>query len=339
MIYPDFAELTKLYISAQLPNLSSGRVKTKLSGGYSSIFAGQGLSFDSVRPYVVGDDIRHVDWRVTARAQVPHIKTFEAESDRKIMIAVDMNEYMNFASRGTFKSVQAARAAAVIAGFGYKERDRVGAAVFAASNMFKIFPASHTRQSALEFLKFLSNPNLYNLPAEHKSPHSQKSSNLSESVSHTKHFSKYNTDKDSLNISWSITKLIQRTHNSSLLFLITDMRAILSVDPKKLSELQMTSDTIIIVVHDPIERKLPKVNKVRYSAKSFNLFPNHKTSLGMVENSINAGRITPEIAAKYTELWQEQRQNFIAIMQKYGIKYLELTTNEPVEQALRNGVF
>lgn len=103
-----------------------------LDGTQASRLAGRGLAFHGLRAYQPGDDRRHIDWRHTARRGRPYTKLFEAERECPVLLLVDQRAGMRFGTRGRFKSVQAARAAAVLAWAAAAAGDRVGGAVLAA---------------------------------------------------------------------------------------------------------------------------------------------------------------------------------------------------------------
>ena len=94
------------------------------------ICAARGIDFEEFRPYQAGDDIRLIDWRVTARTGRPFIKVFREERERPVIIAVDQTHNMYFGSRVAFKSVIAAQAAAVFCWLAIDNGDRVGGLVF-----------------------------------------------------------------------------------------------------------------------------------------------------------------------------------------------------------------
>ncbi|MGB1541397.1 MAG: DUF58 domain-containing protein, partial [Cycloclasticus sp.] len=79
------------------------RIQSSQSGAYVSSFKGRGMAFEEVRVYQPGDDIRGIDWRVTARTNKTHSKVFREERERPIFISVDLRPTMNFATRGSFK--------------------------------------------------------------------------------------------------------------------------------------------------------------------------------------------------------------------------------------------
>lgn len=100
-----------------------------MAGGYRSRFRGRGMDFDEVRPYQPGDDIRTIDWRVTARTTRPHTKVFREERERPVLIVTDLRNSMFFGSR-KLKSVLAAEIAATLAWAGLRANDRVGGMIF-----------------------------------------------------------------------------------------------------------------------------------------------------------------------------------------------------------------
>ena len=101
-----------------------------LAGKHASKLRGRGLDFEEVRQYVAGDDIRNIDWRVTARTGKTHSKVFNEEKERPTFILVDQSSWMFFGSSRFVKSVAAAHAAAITAFYTIKRGDRVGGIVF-----------------------------------------------------------------------------------------------------------------------------------------------------------------------------------------------------------------
>ena len=101
-------------------------VDEQLAGQYLSVFKGRGLIFADVRPYSAGDDIRAIDWNITARMSFPHVKQFVEERDRTVNLVIDMSASGSFGSRGVAKRDLAAELAAVVAFSAIKNNDRVG---------------------------------------------------------------------------------------------------------------------------------------------------------------------------------------------------------------------
>ncbi|HHC71499.1 MAG TPA: DUF58 domain-containing protein [Thiotrichales bacterium] len=124
---PHLDDLLELRHQARALGIASHHlVNTTFTGLYASVFRGQGLNFEEVREYREGDDIRNMDWKVTARTGDPHLKVFREERERSVLICVDVGPHMAFGTRGTFKSVQAARACALLGWAANSLHDRVG---------------------------------------------------------------------------------------------------------------------------------------------------------------------------------------------------------------------
>lgn len=116
------------------------RIKARQAGTYLSQHKGRGMEFDEHRLYQPGDDVRNIDWRVTARTGSVHTKVFKEERERPVLFCVDSRSPMRFATRGVFKSVMAARAAAVLAWSSAHHGDRVGGIVFSESEHRELRP-------------------------------------------------------------------------------------------------------------------------------------------------------------------------------------------------------
>lgn len=157
MLYPELAELIKLKSTVQHA-IAGARYQhyNRTQGDYTSILHGLGVEFETIRPYVVGDDVRYIDWRTTARIGKPQVKTFRAECDRNVLIVVDANAYMRFGTQGTFKSIQAARAAAIMSWVSLLQQDRVGSLVFGdIPSGIQFFKTSKSHNSILRMLRLL----------------------------------------------------------------------------------------------------------------------------------------------------------------------------------------
>lgn len=134
-------------------------------GPYLSKRRGRGMDFAEVRNYQSGDDIRHMEWRVTARTGRPHVKVYQEELERPVVIVVDFNPSMHFGTRVAFKSVIAARLAAIIAWTAVKQGDCVGGLLFSGSEHSEYLPKS--RKATL--IPFIAGLSTYtNTPKEKK---------------------------------------------------------------------------------------------------------------------------------------------------------------------------
>lgn len=109
---------------------TSRLVSDVFAGQYHSVFKGQGIEFDEVREYQPGDDVRTIDWNVTARTGKPHIKKFIEERELTVMILVDVSFSCRFASVNMLKSQLAAEVAAILAFSAIRNNDKVGLIIF-----------------------------------------------------------------------------------------------------------------------------------------------------------------------------------------------------------------
>lgn len=114
----------------QIEVRTSRLVNDSLAGSYQSVFKGRGMNFDEVREYVPGDDIRTIDWNVTARTGVPHIKKFTEERELTIMLMIDISGSGEFGSGTSSKREMMAELGSVLAFSAVKNNDKVGLVLF-----------------------------------------------------------------------------------------------------------------------------------------------------------------------------------------------------------------
>jgi len=136
---------------------TSRLVNSQLAGQYLSVFKGRGVEFADVRQYQPGDDVRAIDWNVSARMNEPYIKQFVEERDRTVMLVIDMSASGLFGSRSQSKREVAAEVAALVAFSAIKNNDRVGLIVF-TDRVERFVPpkkgAKHVLRVVTEILTF-----------------------------------------------------------------------------------------------------------------------------------------------------------------------------------------
>jgi len=133
------------------------RVNEFFAGEYHAVFRGQGVEFSDVREYQPGDDVRSIDWNVTARTGRPHIKRFIEERQLQVMLSVDRSASEDFGAIGKLKSRLAAETCAVLALAAARNRDKVGVHLFTDRTELNIAPAAgrgHTLRLLRELLGF-----------------------------------------------------------------------------------------------------------------------------------------------------------------------------------------
>lgn len=117
-------------------------LKNHWVGGHISSMRGRGMDFEEVRVYSPGDDVRTMDWRVTARTNTPHVKVYHEERERPVFLVVDCSSTMHFGTKVAFKSVIAAKMAALLAWATDFSGDRIGAVLFSEKEEINFKPTS-----------------------------------------------------------------------------------------------------------------------------------------------------------------------------------------------------
>ena len=128
----ELVELQHLIVYQQSPKIL---LSSNMSGEVKSAFKGRGMEFEEVREYIYGDDIRDIDWRVTARKIEPYTKIYNEEKDREIVVLLDLTSSMVFGTRKELKSVTAAKIAALLGWMSIKNKDRFGVLIYDGQNI------------------------------------------------------------------------------------------------------------------------------------------------------------------------------------------------------------
>jgi len=213
------------------------RVNSLQTGAYVSHFRGRGMEFDESRPYQPGDDPRSIDWRVTARSTNAYTKLFREERERPVLVMVDLRSNMHFATRGAFKSVNAARAGALLAWAAHHRGDRLGGLVFGNTTHRELKPRLG-RQSALRFVHQL---------AEH--PDWQSGNDPDADIEEP--------------LTMAMAALRQVARPGSLVVVLSDFQGMSVTARSYLSGVARHNEVLAIMLTDPIERELPPPGRYR----------------------------------------------------------------------------
>lgn len=158
-VYVTLRDLIALQFDARgFSFLPKYAVQSLLSGRHRSKLRGRGLDFDEVRQYVAGDDIRNIDWKVTARVGVTHTKVYTEEKERPVFLIVDQSSSMFFGSKQYLKSVVAAHLAALTCWRVIDVGDRIGGIVFNDNKIEYVSP-KRDRRSVQRYLSFVTDQN------------------------------------------------------------------------------------------------------------------------------------------------------------------------------------
>ena len=151
-VQPTLADLAAQNRRAALLPGWQHSARARQSGAYHASMKGRGMEYAESRPYQPGDDVRALDWRLTARSGKPHTKLFREERERPVFLLLDLRQTMAFATRGVFKTVQAARAGALLAWKTVQGGDRIGGVLLGDTSCVELPPA-RSSVAALRLLK------------------------------------------------------------------------------------------------------------------------------------------------------------------------------------------
>lgn len=235
LVQPSVPDLIRLGSVANALPLKPRSGHARLGGDYQSPFKGRGMEYNESRPYQPGDDVRHLDWRVTARTGRPHTKLFHEERERPVLMWVDYRVSMQFATRGCFKSVRAAECAALLAWSAAGQGDRVGGVVFTEYSHHELRPR-RGRPAVLDLINRLA------LPIATDDEPRDPQSGLR-----------------------ALTRLARVTRPGSLVFLLSDFQRLDSEADTQIRRLAAHSEVVLVFIHDPLERELPAAGFYRFT--------------------------------------------------------------------------
>jgi len=227
----DLASLMALRQHNTLSQPPRGRILAAQDGGYRSNFRGRGMEFAEVRCYQAGDDVRTIDWRVTARTGKPHTKLFQEERERPVLVAIDYRRPMFFATRGQFKAVQASQLAALIGWQTLQQGDRLGAFIFSEERHVELRPQSGKR-GVLSLLRQMIDDPAWQRPLQRPFEPQQR-------------------------LFQTLTRLRRVVRPGSLVTLISDFAQWDDAVEKQLTLLNRHNDLTLIFCYDPLEAHLP----------------------------------------------------------------------------------
>lgn len=240
--------------SSQIALGSQRKAFSALAGQYMSPFKGRGLNFDEIRPYQPGDDIRNIDWNVTARTDRVHTKVFKEERERPVFIVVDLSHSMYFGTRHCLKSVTAAKATALFAWAGADNHNRIGGVVFNDSDHREMRPMDG-HQGVLRYLKMLTD--FHNAPLENKVSETDSFNNEAPGVS--------NNHNINFNREFLFVRLQKLIHPGSIVLFASDFMNTTETALKHIRHIARHNDLLMAHIYDPIEAELPPAGRYAIS--------------------------------------------------------------------------
>lgn len=237
-----YTELDKLlrlrFIASELSLFARRPSSAQISGSVRTRFRGRGMEFEEVRLYQAGDDIRSIDWRVTARTQVAHTKLYREERERPVFVMIDQRSPMFFGSQRCFKSVYAAHIAALTGWAALSNSDRIGALVFGDRTHRDIRPkrSKHALMELIhqvhEFNHLLTSP----VPSQ-----------------------------ESLTLKQMLTDVTRISKPGSAVFLVSDFHDFDAESEKLLFQLGRHTDVTLFHLYDQLEHSLPEARMLTVS--------------------------------------------------------------------------
>ena len=267
-----------------------------LSGEFKSAFKGKGLNFEAIREYQIGDDLRSIDWKVTARMQAPFIRQYKEERQLSIVVIVDLSASSSFGTQEQSKRELSVELASVLASLAIKSNDKVGMMLI-TDKVESYVPPKQGKAHIFRLIKDLLT----------FQPQSKR------------------TD-----LKYALTEAISLIPRHTIVFLISDF---IDMSPsnsdldlsyeRELKLLRRTQDLIAISVRDPREFSLPNIGYTEV----INPETGRKELLNLNKKSVRE---------MFSHLQQKHLANLKAKFKKLGIDFLDLSTNRPYVSTLLN---
>lgn len=297
LIFISQSRLIALQREAGLVKQQPGKIISRLSGNYISRFKGRGMEFDEARPYQPGDDIRNMDWRVTARTNKPYSKMFREERERPVLLWVDYRASMFFGTQQCYKSVLASKVAALMAWKGSQQGDRLGGLFFSDHAHRELRPA-RGKSATLHLIKQLS---------EFSQMQSTTPTSIQEAEEKSNH---------------ALQRLLHVANPGSLIYLVSDFRLMSRKFESTLNHLTRHNELVLVHVFDPLEKELPAAGLYRVSD-------------GKIETDIDA--TDKQSRDQYQNRFRQHQKNLVSLCQGNKARYLPIATHQPLLNGLMQG--
>ena len=294
----ELAELIRLKPAGDSLRIGALRVRAAESGGHLSRLKGRGVEFDESRPYQPGDDLRTMDWKVTARTGKPHTKVFREERDRPVILWLDLRRPMLFATKGVFKAVRAAQTAALVAWSAVANGDRLGGLIFSDREHVELRPRLG-RRAALRMLRVICDTAFWDPPRAAATDRTHAVAAAAQP--HT------------------LERLTRVARPGSQIFLLSDFRSLDASFERHLRQLARHSDVSLVHFFDPVERGLPPPGRYRVLAGSRSV-------------AIDTGAAAERRA--YRERFLERRAALAKLARFPGVQLLECGTHSDPQKVL-----
>ncbi len=276
---------------------SNKLVSEALSGSYHSAFKGQGIDFEEVREYQPGDEVRSIDWNVTAKMGIPFVKQYREERELTIILTIDISSSGNWSSTNRSKREKLAELGALLAFSAIKNGDKVGLILF-SDQIEKYLPPAKGQKHTLRILREI----LFHQNASNK------------------------TD-----LNEGLRFLNQVTRRRAVVFLLSDFiipeydseeESIKDLILKELSTTRRKHDLMCCQISDQIEYDMPKIGRISLEDSE-----THETII------INAS--SKDFQSKYKSYMQSQNESFAKSLKRRGIDHFKFSTTSDYSKELQ----
>ena len=278
--------------------ISSNRlVSEALAGSYHSAFKGQGIDFEEVREYQPGDEVRSIDWNVTAKMGFPFVKQYREERELTILLAIDISNSGVWGSGERTKRERLAELGALLSFSANRNGDKVGLLLF-SDQVEKYLPSAKGQKHVLRILREI----LFH-------PNESKGTDLNEGLRF-------------------LNRVMRRR---AVVFLLSDFiipeydseeETVENIFLKELSTTRRRHDLVCCQIHDKIEKEIPNVGRVH--------FEDAETGETIILDSSNK-----DFRKQYREHTQNRQETFIRRLRRRGIDNFQFSTDSDYVKALR----
>jgi len=295
--------LVQRYAAKSLEYVAHSRSIAGISGLHLSKMRGRGIDFEEFRPYAQGDDIRLIDWRVTARTNRPFTKVFREERERPVIIATDQTSNMFFGSQVAFKSVIAAQVAALFCWMAIDNGDRVGGLVYSDRKANLVRPR-RSRRSAMHLMNHIYQ---YNQRLQDRGEGQEEAIDPNFEPG----------------LAYALGQIRRITKPGSTLYIISDFATLNERALQYLYQLSRHNNVICVFVSDPLEEVLP--------VPGF-----YSITDGRRKGALNT--FNGKIRERYKEQFQERMTAITDELDNLQIPLLRLKTNQLVVEQIRKWI-
>ncbi len=296
--YCSLSFLLKQSAQARLLKRGSKNIHAHQSGQHLSLYKGRGMDFTESRLYQSGDDVRLLDWRVTARTGKPHTKVFSEEREQPVMLIIDMRPAMFFGTQGCYKSVMAAKVASLLAWKSLQDGDKVGGIIIPSCEQAKIHKPSRSQSAVSRFINTIAH--------------------ASEPCSTTQ--------------KRPLVKTLKQLHplieTGTQIIMLSDFRGLDNKAVQQLTALASKSSLHLIHISDPFEIKIASDN----NPDSLNNGEDKEKPPSLANLQVSNGSQTlslnKEALSNYRQVWQNRIDTLTDLSHHDNIHLLNLSTTD-----------